>query len=395
VQAAAGDPTAIRRCKPAFATPSRVLGKGPAPAGGQRGAPGRWIRVVPPHPPGSPAPARPGEGAEDGREPSARPMTDRPPLGGEPATPTAPAGIGLHVVPVLANGRRSGTIAFVRPDGTARLSAEDDRLLSAVAAQLGLAIERDRLQQEATEAEILRRTDELKSALINAVSHDLRTPLASIITAAGSLRQNDINWTDEERQEFAQAIEEEAQRLNRIVSNLLDLSRIEGGSLRPEKGWYDLGALIDDVLGRLRGMTADHPVRVHVPEDLPPVHLDYVEIDQVLSNLIENATKYTPAGAEITIAVEGRADEIRVEVGDRGPGIPAEALPRLFEAFYRVDGLGPRPRGTGVGLAVVRGLVEAHGGRIWAENRSGGGARFVFTLPLTAEAPAPIEGARA
>jgi two-component system sensor histidine kinase KdpD len=142
-------------------------------------------------------------------------------------------------------------------------------------------------------------------------------------------------------------------------------------------------------------MTADHRLRVHVPEDLPPVELDYVEIDQVLSNLIENATKYTPPGSEIAIAVERHDNEIWIEVADRGPGIPAYALPRLFEAFYRVDGLGPRPRGTGVGLAVVRGLVEAHGGRIWAENRPGGGARFVFTLPLAAEAPAQLEGARA
>src|SRR5439155_19380160 len=187
----------------------------------------------------------------------------------------------------------------------------------------------------------------------------------------------------------------EARRLSRIVSNLLDLSRMESGTLHPERSWYDLAALIDDVVGRLRPLTQDHPVEVRVPEDLPPVALDYVEIDQVLSNLIENATKYTPAGSEIAIAVERHENEVWVEVGDRGPGIPVHALPRLFEAFYRVDGLGPLPRGTGVGLAVVRGLVEAHGGRIWAENRPGGGARFLFTLPLAAETPAHLEGARA
>src|ERR671924_67264 len=128
----------------------------------------------------------------------------------------------------------------------------------------------------------LRRADELRRALLNAVSHDLRTPLASIMASAGSLEQDDVVWSEEERKEFAQAIVEEAQRLNRIVGNLLDLSRIEGGSLRPEKGWYDLGALVDDVVGRLRPLTAQHQVQTEVPDTLPAVLLDYVEIDQVL-----------------------------------------------------------------------------------------------------------------
>lgn len=230
------------------------------------------------------------------------------------------------------------------------------------------------------EAEILRRTDELKTALLNAVSHDLRTPLASIIASAGSLRQTDVQWTEPERQEFAQAIEEEAHRLNQIVGNLLDVSRIEAGNLRPSKDWYDVGALVDDVLGRLRPLTAEHQLVVDVPEDLPPVRLDYVEIDQVLS--IENAAKYTAPGTDIHVSAGVEDGMMRVEVADRGPGIPAATLARLFEPFYRVDTGGPQPRGTGLGLAVARGLVEAHGGRIWAENQGVGGARFVFTLPL-------------
>src|SRR5919109_1224602 len=137
----------------------------------------------------------------------------------------------------------------------------------------------------------LRRTDELRRALLNAVSHDLRTPLASIMASAGSLEQDDVVWSEEERKEFAQAIVDESQRLNRIVGNLLDLSRIEGGSLRPEKGWYDLGALVDEVLGRLPPGRETHRLAVDVPDDLPTMSLDYVEIDQVLSNLVENATK--------------------------------------------------------------------------------------------------------
>jgi two-component system sensor histidine kinase KdpD len=283
-----------------------------------------------------------------------------------------------------------GTIALVRERGGPGFRAVDNRLLLAVAAQLGLAVERERLRREAMETEVLRRTDELKTALLNAVSHDLRTPLASIIASAGSLRQRDVAWTEQDQQEFAEAIEQEARRLNRIVGNLLDLSRIEAGSLRPAADWYDVGALIDDVVGRLRPITAQHRVSVDVPEDLPPVQLDYVEIDQVLSNLIENAAKYSPPGGEIDIAAHRRESEVQIRVADRGPGVPAAAISRVFDPFYRIDGTGhgdgsgPRPGGTGFGLAVARGLVEAHRGRIWVENRPGGGACFTFTLPLHA-----------
>jgi two-component system sensor histidine kinase KdpD len=271
----------------------------------------------------------------------------------------------------------------VHPSGTDRFDSADDRLLSAAAGQIGLAVERDRLRKDATEAEILRRTDQLRSALLNAVSHDLRSPLAAIMASAGSLRQQDVAWSEEERQGFAQAIEEEAERLNRLVGNLLDLSRIEGGSLRPEMSWYDLGVLVDDVVERLRPITARHRVRLSVPDDLPPVWLDPVEIGEVLYNLVENAAKYAPPDTEITIQVRRDANAVSVAIADRGPGLPAAAIPRLFDPFYRVIDGRPHPRGLGLGLAIVKGLVEAHGGRVWAENRAGGGARFTFTLPLS------------
>jgi two-component system sensor histidine kinase KdpD len=264
-------------------------------------------------------------------------------------------------------------------------STTDNRLLSAVAEQLGHAIGRARLRREATAAEVLRRADELKTALLNAVSHDLRTPLSSIIASASSLRQHDVVWTEADREEFARTIEQEALRLNGIVGNLLDLSRIEAGSLKPEKGWYDIGTLIDDVLGRMKATTSTHHINVDIAEGLPPVQFDYIEIDQVLSNLIENAVKYTPPEAEILVSARRAGEDVQIEVADRGPGIPPTALPYLFTPFYRVNGAqrrGPRPGGTGLGLAVAKGLVEAHGGRIWAGSRQGGGARFVFTLPL-------------
>lgn len=333
--------------------PAFVLHQGQAPAAGQRGATGPWARLWRPHPAGR-------NGAIAGRN-------DR-----------------VHAVPVRAADRRVGTIYLVRPADGGRFDAADDRLLSAVAGQMGLVVERERLRREATDAEVLRRTDQLRTALLNAVSHDLRTPLASIIASAGSLRQSDVVWTDEDRADFARAIEDRAQRLDRIVSNMLDLSRIEGGMLRPEKGWYDLGALIEDVVGRLRGTTSRHQVTVDVEDDLPPVLLDYVEIDQVLSNLIENAVKYAPAGTAILVRARRSDAELRVVVADQGPGVPAAAMPQLFDPFYRIDRSGPPVKGLGLGLAVARGLVEAHDGRLWAESRPGEGATFIFTLPLAA-----------
>jgi K+-sensing histidine kinase KdpD len=265
----------------------------------------------------------------------------------------------------------------------ARVAAERDR------EAIALYAERDRLRERATETEVLRRADELKTALLGAVSHDLRTPLASIIASAGSLRQTDVVWTEAERESFLTDIESEARRLARIVANLLDLSRMDSGSIRPERGWYDLAALVDDVLGRLRSVTIDHVVRVRAGDDMPPVPLDYVEIDQVLTNLVENAVRHTPAGTEITITVDHDASDAIVTVSDGGPGIPDGALEQLFDPFVRASRRKGGPGGVGLGLAIARGLVEAHGGRIAAENQAGGGAIFRFTLPLKLSERAP------
>ncbi|HYN63054.1 MAG TPA: ATP-binding protein, partial [Candidatus Limnocylindrales bacterium] len=255
------------------------------------------------------------------------------------------------------------------------------RLLEALSAQLWGAVERARLRDEANAAEVLRRADEAKSALLDAVSHDLRTPLASIVASAGSLLQRDVEWPEDERRSFSEAIEQEAQRLDRIVGNLLDLSRLQSGTLEPDRGWYEPSALIHDVAGRLRPVVAPHPLRLELPEELPPVHLDYSEVDQVLSNLIENAAKYSPPETEILVTAAVLDGSLLVSVADSGAGISDEAMPRLFEPFFRAAGA--RRGGSGLGLAVARGLVEAHGGRIWAENRAQGGASFSFEIPAT------------
>jgi two-component system sensor histidine kinase KdpD len=304
---------------------------------------GHWVRVRPPH------------GMRQAKSPH---RVLRVPVRG----PHGPAG-----EMVLAAARDS------------RLGASAVRLLEALSAQLWSAVERARLRDEANAAEVLRRADQLKSALLDAVSHDLRTPLASILASSGSLRQADVEWSDEERRGFAEAIEQEAGRLDRIVGNLLDLSRLESGTLEPDRGWYEPTAMIHEVAARLRPLIGPHRLTLELPDELPPVHVDYSELDQVLTNLIENAAKYSPPDAEICVSADVRDGMLQVTVSDEGPGISPEALPRLFEPFFRARGA---PRGgSGLGLAVARGLVEAHGGRIWAENRSRGGASFRLEIP--------------
>jgi two-component system sensor histidine kinase KdpD len=299
----------------------------------------------------------------------------------------------VHLAPIRVDDRRLGALLLIDPDSHFDLS--EDRLVSLAAAQIGIAVDRARLRQDATEAEILRRTDELRRALLNAVSHDLRTPLATIMASASSLRQNDVAWTADERQGFAQAIEQEAERLNRLVGNLLDLSRIEAGSLRPQKSWQDVEALVDDTVDRLRSVTARHRFQLDLQKDLPPAWLDPVEVGQVIYNLVENATKYAPPETDIALEVRRQASALVVTVSDRGPGVPPQSIPYLFDPFYRVMDGRPRPRGLGLGLAIVKGLVEAHGGRVWVENRPGGGARFAFTLPLSAAAAASANSTQA
>ncbi len=251
--------------------------------------------------------------------------------------------------------------------------------------QAAAIIDRARLHRESLQVELLQRTDALRSALLSSVSHDLRTPLSSIKAAASSLLQEDVQWDEETRSSFAQAIEREADRLNRLVGNLLDMSRIEGGALRSEKEWYPLDELIHDVLGHMHLLLQGREIRVTIPEDLPPVELDYLQMDQVLTNLLENAERHTPVATPIEIEVEKIDEHIEVCIGDYGPGVPAEDRERIFDKFYRV--LSTRQgrnstMGSGLGLAVCRGLVEAHGGHIWVENREGEkGVIFHFTLP--------------
>jgi two-component system sensor histidine kinase KdpD len=296
-----------------------------------------------------------------------------------------PLRLGAHRVGVLWLGPR--------PDG--RPAAAEGRLADSFAAAAAAAIDRRRLLDAATEAEVLRRTDALKTALLGSVSHDLRTPLAALKTGITALLQPEVAWDRETQQEVLAAANEQVDRLTRLIGNLLDLSRIEAGVLAPERRWYDARELIEDTVRR--AAPPQHHVAVDVPHDLP-VYVDYVQIQQVLTNLLDNAGKYSPAGSDIHVFGAADGDAFVIRVRDAGPGIPGAEAERIFSKFHRLGarpaaaaGGGPPP-GTGLGLAICKGLVEAHGGRIAVENPDRPGAVFVVTLPRaaspTAAAPA-------
>lgn len=290
-------------------------------------------------------------------------------------------GSGALYVPIATMERAVGVLEVAGKPGGARFGDEDVRLLTSFTNQVVLALERARLTEEAGRAAVLAQSDELKSALLAAVSHDLRTPLATIKTSATSLLDRSVEWDEASEMEFLQAIDEETDRLTLMVGNLLDLSRIEGGALRPDKDWYDVAELIQDVATRLTSLAVQHDVQTEVEPNLPLACFDYVEIAQVLMNLGENALKYTPPGTRVLLTARRDGHVIEVAVRDTGPGIPLKSQSHLFEKFYRADPAG-MVSGTGIGLAISKGLVEAHGGRIWVESREGSGTAFRFTIPI-------------
>ena len=253
------------------------------------------------------------------------------------------------------------------------------RLLTTFANQAALAVDRGQREQERAHAQALMETDRLRSALLNSVSHDLRTPLSSIKAAASSLLDPDIAWDQAEQREFLETIDQEADRLSRLVHNLLDMSRIEAGALDPHLVETTLAEVAGPVVRRARAQTSQQ-LLVEIPEDLPTVLVDPVRLDQVLTNLVDNARRY--AGDQ-PVTLAGRTVDGRVElrVIDHGPGIPEAERERVFDQFYRLRRNGRGPDGTGMGLAICRGIVSALGGQIRVQATPGGGATFVVSLP--------------
>ncbi len=269
----------------------------------------------------------------------------------------------------------------------AAFTPAEERLARAFASQCALALERAALAQAEQRARLLEASDEFKTALLSSVSHELRTPLATIRAAATSLRAGEVGWGTAAGEDLVGAIDDEAQHLNRLVGNLLDMSRIEAGALKPQRQWNILAEIVDGVLAQMHRVSKQHHISVDVPEDLPFVSVDYVQIEQVFTNLLSNSLKYAPLASTIAITAMPQPDTmVKVTVANQGPPVPAEHLERIFDKFYRVSSA-DRVTGTGLGLSICKGIVEAHGGRIWAENLPGGFA-FNFTLPTTHEGQA-------
>jgi two-component system sensor histidine kinase KdpD len=300
-------------------------------------------------------------------------------------TSTLPGSEGIYL-PLPTSRETVGVLGVIPSDAARTLDIEQLHLLEAFAGLTALALERADLEVEADQIRLDIETERLRNSLLSAVSHDLRTPLSVITGASSTLLESNLSLDPEVRRELAASIVDESERLNRLVANLLDMTRLQAGALEIRKQWQPVEEVIGASLSRLGRQLKDHPVTTHVPADLPFAPFDDLLIQQVLVNLLENAARYTPSGTPLDISARQADDSILIEVADRGPGLPPGDPNRLFEKFYRA-GDSKTHTGAGLGLAICRGIVQLHGGKIHAANRTGGGAVFQFSLPLTGEPP--------
>ena len=300
-------------------------------------------------------------------------------------TATLPSAEALYL-PLRAARGTIGVLGMRPAPSRALIAPEQVHLLETFASQTALAIERATLAEETQQAQVQIETERLRNTLLSSVSHDLRTPLAAITGAASSLLEGEAVLDTATRRELLQMVYEEADRLNRLVSNLLQMTRLESGAVQLDKEWQSLEEVIGAALTSLDTRLHDHPLTTQLPADLPLVPVDSVLMAQVVMNLLDNALKYTPAGTPITVAAWADPGTVTVEIADRGPGIPPGDEQRIFEKFYRLQRASER-HGVGLGLPICRAIVEAHGGGIWADNRPGGGAALRFTLPVQGTPP--------
>ncbi len=300
-----------------------------------------------------------------------------------------PAGRGSTTLPAcdwlflpLKTARGPVGVLGIQMKGQDLLAPEDSRLLETLADQAAVAIERTTLVADVEAARLATETERLRAALLSSLSHDLRTPLVSILGAATSLINYDDDLSASDRGELAHTIQEEAERLNRFVQNLLDMTRLGSGALKPNADWADLRDIANAAAERAGKLLKGRQIRIDIDETVPLVCVDSVLVEQVFFNLLDNACKYSPPGSTVTIWGRGRPHQVLVEVCDQGPGIPEADRERVFDMFYRVDAADKQTAGTGLGLAICRGIIEAHGGAIKAEpGMNGAGTCIVIALP--------------
>lgn len=306
-------------------------------------------------------------------------------------TDTLP-GASVVCFPLSVGGTGLGALAL-RPKDELSFSAEQREFLEAFNRQAALAFERMNLADEARAAALRAKAEEMRSSLLSAVSHDLRTPLATITGSASTLRDGNGLLDTQTQEELLDSICDEAERLEKLVANLLDMTRLDSGAIELKREWVPLEELVGSALTRLEKKLGDRVVNIALPEQQSLVSVDPVLFEQLLNNLIENAIKYTPQDSPIEISAKLSPRQLDLEVADRGPGLAAGSEARIFEKFVRGSHSGIA--GVGLGLPICKGIVEAHGGRLWAENRTGGGALFHVMLPLISDAPPVALGTEA
>jgi two-component system sensor histidine kinase KdpD len=286
-----------------------------------------------------------------------------------------------RALPLLVDGSRVGTVMVPRDTDEATLDTLQDRVLPALETLVGAARKREELEAQVIETKALRRSNVVKTAVLRSVSHDLRSPLTAITTAAAGLSSETL--APAERDELASVIAEESARLSRLVDNLLDLSRLQAGSVEPHADWCAVDELVRAAIDHVPEPRGGYDVQLEA--DLPLVRVDAAQLERALANVIENATRF--AGTDpVTVRARGASNQLLLRIGDRGPGIPREELERIFEAFHSPG----EQSGTGLGLAIARGFIEANGGRIRAESLPGQGTTIVVTLPVPAQQPAEL-----
>jgi two-component system sensor histidine kinase KdpD len=292
-------------------------------------------------------------------------------------------------IKIESGGAVFGSLSALMGPGSALPGQESTRLLSSTADQIALSIRRDRGRQDSMSAEVARRGDAIKSALLDSVSHDLRTPLASIRATAGNLSDPDLDWSADAVRQAAETIDDEAQRLDRFVRSVLDLSRIDSGALRPDLEVFDLAELIERTLDRFRPELGERPMTLDLDEGAQFVRVDAVLFDAIVANILDNIVQHTPPNAAIVVRTRrGGPDRVVVTIEDGGPGVPGADLPKVFDKFHRA----PRPgegarRGLGVGLSIVRGMAEALGGSAMARPSAIGGLAIELDLAAADEVP--------